>query len=164
MSVLGALLCCFSLTTILKGILIWNISFNTRFILSYCYQVNISHWGEPELDLSYGSAHHNSEWMIQNVSVVRHTQLYGCCPEPYVDITGYVTLSRRHSYVIQVYVAPAVTFILLTPAVFMLPPESSHKFILGMYNFLFMDICNKWKYITEEATCISVGHQNRTYL
>ena len=42
----------------------------------------------PEGDLS--SYVSNVEWEVTGVPVVRHELIYGCCPEPFPDVTFYI--------------------------------------------------------------------------
>ena len=45
----------------------------------------------PEGDLS--SYVSNVEWEVTGVPVVRHELIYGCCPEPFPDVTFYIQVS-----------------------------------------------------------------------
>jgi len=38
----------------------------------------------------------NSKWHLLQVPATRHSKVYECCPEPYVDITWDVVLTKRH--------------------------------------------------------------------
>jgi len=40
-------------------------------------------------DTSRGS--YGQEWFVRQVTVERHEKVYACCPEPYPDVTLFVT-------------------------------------------------------------------------
>jgi hypothetical protein len=46
---------------------------------------------QSSADLS--STKENVEWIIDKVPIVRHELFYGCCPEPYPDVTFYIHLT-----------------------------------------------------------------------
>ncbi|GFS05180.1 neuronal acetylcholine receptor subunit alpha-7-like precursor [Elysia marginata] len=37
----------------------------------------------------------NTEWDLLSLPLARHELKYGCCPEPYPDVTFYVTMKRK---------------------------------------------------------------------
>jgi hypothetical protein len=68
--------------------------------------------------------------MANNI-IKRNVVTYECCPEAYIDITIYFTISRRSTYVTGVLVVPGVILAFLIPFIFMFPPDAGEKINLG---------------------------------
>ncbi|VDI47130.1 Hypothetical predicted protein [Mytilus galloprovincialis] len=69
----------------------------------------------------------NVEWIISNVEVERHVLKYGCCPEPYPDITFYIYLHRKPAYYVTNIIIPSVIITVLAILGYFLPVESGEK-------------------------------------
>ncbi|XP_023930299.1 neuronal acetylcholine receptor subunit alpha-9-like [Lingula anatina] len=72
----------------------------------------------------------NGEWELVDIPVRRHVVMYGCCPEPYPDVTFYIVIKRRSLYYIFNIVLPCVLISSIALVVFYLPPESGEKIAL----------------------------------
>ena len=47
----------------------------------------------------------NPEWDILDFPAIRHVLLYNCCPEPYPDVTYYITMKVPFAlFVLRLYV------------------------------------------------------------
>ncbi|XP_013388535.1 neuronal acetylcholine receptor subunit alpha-7-like isoform X2 [Lingula anatina] len=69
----------------------------------------------------------NGEWELVDIPVRRHEIYYGCCPEPYPDVTFYVIIKRRSLYYIFNIVLPCILIVSIALVAFYLPPESGEK-------------------------------------
>ena len=79
------------------------------------------------VDLSMLEDHHE-QWTLTNSS--GDVKSLGSGPEFHV-IFKTLDLSRRSTYYVCLYVGPAVLLALLTPFIFLLPHEDTHKLSLG---------------------------------
>ena len=73
----------------------------------------------------------HSEWDLAEITVRRNDVKYPCCNETYPDVTFALTLRRRSTFVIHLFVGPAVVLCLIIPLVFILPSGSGVKIFLG---------------------------------
>ncbi|XP_063431034.1 neuronal acetylcholine receptor subunit alpha-10-like [Mytilus trossulus] len=69
----------------------------------------------------------NVEWIIEKVEVERHVLKYGCCPEPYPDITFYIYLQRKPAYYVTNIIIPSLIITVLAILGYFLPVESGEK-------------------------------------
>ncbi|XP_069137979.1 neuronal acetylcholine receptor subunit alpha-10-like [Argopecten irradians] len=92
-----------------------------------------SHHGY-EMDLIYknpygdlSSSVINVEWNISSFTAVRNVVYYGCCPEPYPDVTFYLTIKRKPAFYVVNIIIP--TFLITGIGIlgFFLPVESGEK-------------------------------------
>ncbi|OWF41383.1 Neuronal acetylcholine receptor subunit alpha-10 [Mizuhopecten yessoensis] len=69
----------------------------------------------------------NVEWNILKFTAERHVVYYGCCPEPYPDVTYYLKIERKPSFYIVNIIIP--TFLITGMAIlgFFLAVESGEK-------------------------------------
>lgn len=74
----------------------------------------------------------NGEWELLGMPMRVHVIYYGCCPEPYPDVTFYIIIRRKPLYYIFNLVIPAVFLTITTVLAFYLPPESGEKVSLGV--------------------------------
>ena len=74
----------------------------------------------------------NVEWDIINVTATRKEKFYPCCPEPYPDITFYITLRRRTLFYTINLIMPCIAISALTVLVFYLPSDSGEKITLSI--------------------------------
>jgi nicotinic acetylcholine receptor len=93
------------------------------------YQVNIVNRTE-EVDLSNYVV--NGEWELLQVRIFRNVVYYGCCPEPFPDVTFFVKIQRRTLYYMYNVIFPCIMMSALTLLVFCLPPDSGEKIALGI--------------------------------
>lgn len=79
----------------------------------------------PYGDLS--SSVDNVEWNISSFTAQRHVLYYGCCPEPYPDVTYYLHIKRKPDFYVVNIILP--TFLITSMAIlgFFLPSESGEK-------------------------------------
>uniref|UniRef100_A0A4W3IEF4 Neuronal acetylcholine receptor subunit alpha-7-like n=1 Tax=Callorhinchus milii TaxID=7868 RepID=A0A4W3IEF4_CALMI len=74
----------------------------------------------------------NGEWDLLGVPGQRHEVFYECCPEPFPDVTFYVTIRRRTLYYALNLLVPCVLLSSMTLLVFLLPADSGEKISLGI--------------------------------
>ncbi|KAF1523475.1 Neuronal acetylcholine receptor subunit alpha-10, partial [Eudyptes sclateri] len=74
----------------------------------------------------------NVEWEVLGMPATRNVVTYGCCSEPYPDITYTLLLRRRASFYIFNLLLPCVMVSFLAPLGFYLPADSGEKVSLGV--------------------------------
>ncbi|XP_076878461.1 neuronal acetylcholine receptor subunit alpha-9-I [Brachyhypopomus gauderio] len=74
----------------------------------------------------------NVEWECHGMPAVRNVIMYGCCADPYPDITYTVLLKRRSSFYIYNLLLPCFLISFLAPLSFYLPADSGEKVSLGV--------------------------------
>ncbi|KAG7257131.1 hypothetical protein CRUP_010274, partial [Coryphaenoides rupestris] len=74
----------------------------------------------------------NVEWEVLGMPSKKNVILYGCCSEPYPDITFSLNLKRRSSFYIFNLLIPCMMISFLAPLGFYLPADSGEKVSLGV--------------------------------
>ncbi|KAM9849753.1 neuronal acetylcholine receptor subunit alpha-9-II [Aulostomus maculatus] len=74
----------------------------------------------------------NVEWECHGMPATKNDIMYGCCPDPYPDITYTVLLQRRSSFYIFNLLLPCFLISFLAPLGFYLPADSGEKVSLGV--------------------------------
>ncbi|XP_075707395.1 neuronal acetylcholine receptor subunit alpha-10-like isoform X1 [Rhinoderma darwinii] len=74
----------------------------------------------------------NVEWEVQGMPAKKNVITYGCCSEPYPDVTYTLLLKRRASFYIFNLLLPCVMISFLAPLGFYLPADSGEKVSLGV--------------------------------
>ncbi|XP_075357723.1 neuronal acetylcholine receptor subunit alpha-10 [Mycteria americana] len=74
----------------------------------------------------------NVEWEVLGMPATRNVVTYGCCSEPYPDITYTLLLRRRASFYIFNLLLPCIMVSFLAPLGFYLPADSGEKVSLGV--------------------------------
>ncbi|XP_023685411.1 neuronal acetylcholine receptor subunit alpha-9-I [Paramormyrops kingsleyae] len=74
----------------------------------------------------------NVEWECQGMPAVKNVIMYGCCSDPYPDITYTLHLKRRYSFYIYNLLLPCLMISFLAPLGFYLPADSGEKVSLGV--------------------------------
>uniref|UniRef100_A0A3B4ASR4 Cholinergic receptor, nicotinic, alpha 10a n=1 Tax=Periophthalmus magnuspinnatus TaxID=409849 RepID=A0A3B4ASR4_9GOBI len=74
----------------------------------------------------------NVEWQVLGMPAKKNVILYGCCSDPYPDITFTLQLKRRASFYIFNLLLPCMMISFLAPLGFYLPAESGEKVSLGV--------------------------------
>uniref|UniRef100_A0A672YMW8 Cholinergic receptor nicotinic alpha 9 subunit n=1 Tax=Sphaeramia orbicularis TaxID=375764 RepID=A0A672YMW8_9TELE len=74
----------------------------------------------------------NVEWECHGMPATKNVIMYGCCPDPYPDITYTVLLQRRSSFYIFNLLLPCFLISFLAPLGFYLPADSGEKVSLGV--------------------------------
>jgi dihydrofolate reductase len=82
----------------------------------------------------------NGEWVLHNLTYTRHVIKYSCCPEPYPDVTFYITIKRLPLFYVYNLVMPCIFIMGVAILVFYLPPESGEKVSLGVTVLLAMTV------------------------
>uniref|UniRef100_A0A8D0GNZ2 Cholinergic receptor nicotinic alpha 9 subunit n=1 Tax=Sphenodon punctatus TaxID=8508 RepID=A0A8D0GNZ2_SPHPU len=72
------------------------------------------------------------EWEIHGMPAVKNVITYGCCSEPYPDVTFTLILKRKSSFYIFNLLLPCVLISFLAPLGFYLPADSGEKVSLGV--------------------------------
>uniref|UniRef100_A0A8D2LG76 Cholinergic receptor nicotinic alpha 10 subunit n=1 Tax=Varanus komodoensis TaxID=61221 RepID=A0A8D2LG76_VARKO len=74
----------------------------------------------------------NVEWEVLGMPATRNVVVYGCCSEPYPDVTYTLLLQRRASFYVFNLLLPCILISLLAPLGFYLPADSGEKVSLGV--------------------------------
>ncbi|XP_062380711.1 neuronal acetylcholine receptor subunit alpha-9-II [Sardina pilchardus] len=74
----------------------------------------------------------NVEWECHGMPAEKSVIMYGCCADPYPDITYTVLLQRRSSFFIFNLLLPCFLISFLAPLSFYLPADSGEKVSLGV--------------------------------
>uniref|UniRef100_A0A4X2M6A8 Cholinergic receptor nicotinic alpha 10 subunit n=1 Tax=Vombatus ursinus TaxID=29139 RepID=A0A4X2M6A8_VOMUR len=74
----------------------------------------------------------NVEWRVLGMPARRSVVTYGCCSEPYPDVTYTLLLQRRAAAYVANLLLPCVLISLLAPLAFHLPADSGEKVSLGV--------------------------------
>ncbi|XP_051966176.1 neuronal acetylcholine receptor subunit alpha-10a [Xyrauchen texanus] len=74
----------------------------------------------------------NVEWEVLGMPAKRNVILYGCCADPYPDVTYTLKLKRRASFYVFNLLIPCVMISFLSPLGFYLPADSGEKVSLGV--------------------------------
>ncbi|NXG03219.1 ACH10 protein, partial [Sakesphorus luctuosus] len=74
----------------------------------------------------------NVEWEVLGMPATRNVITYGCCSEPYPDVTFTLLLRRRASFYIFNLLLPCILVSFLAPLGFYLPADSGEKVSLGV--------------------------------
>ncbi|XP_060067252.1 neuronal acetylcholine receptor subunit alpha-10-like [Ylistrum balloti] len=69
----------------------------------------------------------NVEWDVKAVNIIRHVIYYGCCPEPYPDVTFYLVLDRKPLFYLLNLMFPCMLITSVACLGFLLPPDSGEK-------------------------------------
>jgi hypothetical protein len=73
----------------------------------------------------------SGEWEIVEFSTEQHKIVYGCCPEPYYDVTYYLKLRRQVLYYAIYFIIPCALIALLAATIFLLPQDCSERITVG---------------------------------
>lgn len=74
----------------------------------------------------------NVEWEVLGMPSKKNIITYGCCSEPYPDVTYTLLLKRRASFYIFNLLVPCIMISFLAPLGFYLPADSGEKVSLGV--------------------------------
>ncbi|XP_061691024.1 neuronal acetylcholine receptor subunit alpha-9-II [Syngnathoides biaculeatus] len=74
----------------------------------------------------------NVEWECHGMPATKNVIMYGCCSDPYPDITYTVLLQRRSSFYVFNLLLPCFLISFLAPLGFYLPADSGEKVSLGV--------------------------------
>ncbi|NXD87634.1 ACH10 protein, partial [Halcyon senegalensis] len=74
----------------------------------------------------------NVEWEVLGMPAKRNVITYGCCSEPYPDVTYTLHLRRRASFYVFNLLLPCIMVSFLAPLSFYLPADSGEKVSLGV--------------------------------
>ncbi|XP_069137242.1 neuronal acetylcholine receptor subunit alpha-9-like [Argopecten irradians] len=69
----------------------------------------------------------NVEWDVKAINIIRHVIYYGCCPEPYPDVTFYLVLDRKPLFYLLNLMFPCMLITSVACLGFLLPPDSGEK-------------------------------------
>lgn len=89
--------------------------------------IDLEKTGE-EVDVSSFLTH--NEWDVVETAAVRHALYYGCCPDPYPDITFHIHIRRKPLFYVITIIFPCFLINVLTFMGFVLPPFSGEKISL----------------------------------
>ncbi|XP_071092239.1 neuronal acetylcholine receptor subunit alpha-10-like [Haliotis cracherodii] len=82
----------------------------------------------------------NTEWELLSLPGVRHEQFYSCCPEPYPDVTFYVSLRRKPFFYVVNLLFPCILISAVGLLGFLLPPDAGEKVALEITVLLSLSV------------------------
>ncbi|GFO34210.1 neuronal acetylcholine receptor subunit alpha-10-like [Plakobranchus ocellatus] len=88
------------------------------------FEINVTN-RDPDGDMT--SFVPNTEWDLLSVPVKRRVFYYGCCPEPYPDVTFYVTMKRKPLFYVLNLLFPCLLITAVALLGFILPPDAGEK-------------------------------------
>ncbi|KAG7514247.1 neuronal acetylcholine receptor subunit alpha-9-like [Solea senegalensis] len=74
----------------------------------------------------------NVEWEVLGMPAKKNVIVYGCCADPYPDVTYILMLKRKASFYVFNLLIPCVMISFLAPLGFYLPADSGEKVSLGV--------------------------------
>ncbi|XP_078099108.1 neuronal acetylcholine receptor subunit alpha-10a [Sander vitreus] len=74
----------------------------------------------------------NVEWEVMGMPAKKNIIQYGCCADPYPDVTYTLKLKRKASFYVFNLLIPCVMISFLAPLGFYLPADSGEKVSLGV--------------------------------
>ncbi|XP_061196440.1 acetylcholine receptor subunit alpha-like 2 [Saccostrea echinata] len=80
---------------------------------------------KDKVDVSSFRKH--NEWNVVETAAVRHNIYYGCCPDPYPDVTFHIHIRRNPLFYVITIIFPCSLINLLSFMGFVLPPFSGEK-------------------------------------
>ncbi|XP_012562789.1 neuronal acetylcholine receptor subunit alpha-10 isoform X1 [Hydra vulgaris] len=92
----------------------------------------------PKGDLSYLSK--NGEFIIDGFEVRRTSEMFNCCPNPYVTLSYYISLHRRAKFYLFNLIIPGALIAILSCFSFFLPPLTGERAGLVITNFLSLSV------------------------
>ncbi|XP_062577049.1 neuronal acetylcholine receptor subunit alpha-6-like [Saccostrea cucullata] len=81
-------------------------------------------------DVDISSFRTHNEWDIVGSAAVAHNVYYGCCPEPYSDVTFHIHIRRKPLFYVITIIFPCFLINLLSFMGFVLPSFSAEKISL----------------------------------
>ncbi|XP_060929632.1 neuronal acetylcholine receptor subunit alpha-10a [Limanda limanda] len=82
----------------------------------------------------------NVEWEVEGMPAKKNVIQYGCCAEPYPDVTYILKLKRRAAFYVFNLLIPCVMISFLAPLGFYLPADSGEKVSLGVTMMLALTV------------------------
>ena len=102
-------------------------------------KLDLAFYGDlQEADLSSFSL--NGEWKLLSAKATRNVVYYGCCAEPYPDLTFEIKVERRSLFYINNLVVPCIVLALLTATAFLFPPQTGERISLTITILLGMTV------------------------
>uniref|UniRef100_H0VC51 Neuronal acetylcholine receptor subunit alpha-9 n=1 Tax=Cavia porcellus TaxID=10141 RepID=H0VC51_CAVPO len=127
------------------GLITWDAPAITK--SSCVVDVTYFPFDNQQCNLTFGSWTYNgnqvtysTRWTVHGMPTVKNVISYGCCSEPYPDVTFTLLLKRRSSFYIVNLLIPCVLISFLAPLSFYLPAASGEKVSLGVTILLAMTV------------------------
>lgn len=73
----------------------------------------------------------SGEWELENLTTKQHIVVYGCCPEPYYDVTYFIRVRRQVLYYAIYLIIPCALIALCAAVIFVLPQDCSERITVG---------------------------------
>ncbi|XP_028408539.1 neuronal acetylcholine receptor subunit alpha-10-like [Dendronephthya gigantea] len=74
----------------------------------------------------------SGEWEILEFTTKLNKIVYGCCPEPYYDVTYNLKIRRQVLYYAIYFIIPCALIAMLAATIFLLPQDCSERITVGM--------------------------------
>lgn len=102
-------------------------------------KLDLAFYGDlQEADLSSFTL--NGEWKLLSAKAKRNVVYYGCCAEPFPDLTFEIKVERRSLFYINNLVVPCIVLALLTATAFLFPPQTGERISLTITILLGMTV------------------------
>ncbi|XP_062588972.1 neuronal acetylcholine receptor subunit alpha-10-like [Saccostrea cucullata] len=82
----------------------------------------------------------SNEWSVVSILSQRNVAYYGCCPEPYPDITFTLTMKRKPKFYVLTIIFPCTLVLALAALGFILPADSGEKVSLEVTVLLSLSV------------------------
>ncbi|XP_056626370.1 LOW QUALITY PROTEIN: neuronal acetylcholine receptor subunit alpha-9-II [Triplophysa dalaica] len=109
----------------------WTYNGNQRSVVLLLMYMGVAQAADPA-PFFHSGGHHHVEWECGGMPATRNVIMYGCCSDPYPDITYTLLLQRRRSFYIFNLLLPCFLISFLAPLGFYLPADSGEKVSLGV--------------------------------
>jgi len=90
-------------------------------------------YSKPEIELDQYNK--NSEWELLETTALRNVVIYPCCPHPYADLTYRLTLKRRVTFHMRLFLIPTAILSILSMGIFWIPPNRPDRSAYGLTLF-----------------------------
>ncbi|XP_062588977.1 neuronal acetylcholine receptor subunit alpha-10-like [Saccostrea cucullata] len=82
----------------------------------------------------------SNEWEVVSFRSERHVVYYGCCPEPFPDVTFYLHMKRKPRFYVLTIIFPCTLVVALAALGFIIPADSGEKVSLEVTVLLSLSV------------------------
>ncbi|XP_061168790.1 neuronal acetylcholine receptor subunit alpha-10-like [Saccostrea echinata] len=82
----------------------------------------------------------SNEWEVISFRSERHVLYYGCCPEPFPDVTFYLQMKRKPKFYVLTIIFPCTLVLALAALGFIIPADSGEKVSLEVTVLLSLSV------------------------
>ncbi|CAH1252015.1 CHRNA7 [Branchiostoma lanceolatum] len=74
----------------------------------------------------------NEQWDLVDIVARRNELVYACCPEPYPDVSFYISMRRKSLYYLFYVIGPCAMMTVMGLLVFLMPSDCGEKLSVGI--------------------------------